>query len=113
MADKITDYLDVPPEIKGEFCAMLVESAFRAPSYLHPNEAKRLIDETPLSTLLPHAVGIMTENLIQYVTPLMHDLARAFAQRGMKVVAVGKYGPGGFGPSHFLRDGVIYKRRGE
>ena len=113
MGGNIADYLDASANTEGKFCALLVEPDFRMSSHLSDADAKRLAAETPISAMLPHAIGIMTEDLLPHATPLMRELISAFAERGMKVIAAGKYNGtgGGFGPSHFLRDGVIYKRR--
>ena len=54
-------------------------------------------------------VGLMDYDLMEFATPLMKELAKEFIKIGREVVAIGEY-DGSFGPSHFLRDGVIYQR---
>ena len=58
-------------------------------------------------------IGLMTHDLTEFATPLCKELCARLKEQGHEVVAIGEYGPGSFGPSHYLRDGVIYPRQGK
>lgn len=98
-----TLYFDIPPNAKGQHSIAWAE---------WPAETKTTSDASKMARcMIPKPpVGLMTSDLSAYATSHCHELIGAFTAVGKKVVAVGRY-HGSFGPSHFLRDGVIYHRK--
>ncbi len=55
--------------------------------------------------------GLITHDFLHLATPFMRSIVEQLKKNGRKVKAIGMY-TGSFGPSHILRQGILFQRVG-